>query len=222
MEFCQSASSIFLMEKNAAPTWDSARFRLIGCFPIIIFIAKLIQYIQVGTPEWIVASCHISNLMLGIGMILRAPMLTRVATVWLIIGFPMWLIDAVVTWEMWWSSIYSHLGGFLIGLYAINRVRATGRSWLPALVWFVFLQMLTRYMTAPELNINVAHSPYPLVSEWFTSYWWFWPVCFLVVTAMVCLVEFGLVKLFPPYKLDPVYQTDQAPNAMRLVSEESL
>jgi len=187
----------FSVLKTTTQSWDSTRFRLIGVLPIIIFIARLIQYIQVGAPDWIVASCHISNLMLGIGMIFRAPSLMRVATIWLIIGVPMWIIDAVVTQEMWWSSIYSHVGGFLIGLYAISKARATGRCWLPAMVWFVFLHVVTRYTTAPELNINIAHYPYELVKEWFASYWAFWPVCLLVTTAMVWVVEFGLLKFYP-------------------------
>jgi Phosphatidylserine decarboxylase len=134
--------------KTTRRQWDTERFRLIGVLPIIIFIARLIQYIQVGAPDWIVASCHISNLMLGVGMVFGAPLLVRVATIWLIIGLPMWIIDAVVTRDLWWSSIYSHVGGFLIGLYAITKTRATGRSWLPALIWFVILQMITRYTTA--------------------------------------------------------------------------
>jgi hypothetical protein len=178
-------------------SWDAKRFRLIGALPIIIFIARLIQYIQVGVPDWIIASCHISNLLLGVGMIFRAPLLVRVATIWLIIGLPMWIIDAIVSWEMWWSSIYSHVGGFLLGLYAINKVRATGRSWLPAMVWFAILQVVTRYTTAPELNINIAHFPYQLVEGWFPSYWMFWPVCLLVTTIMVRIVEFGLVTIYP-------------------------
>src|SRR5262249_28164385 len=115
--------------------------------------------------------------------------------------------------------IYSHLGGFLIGLYAISKVRATGRSWLPALVWFVFLQVVTRYTTAPELNINLAHSPYEMVKGWFTSYLVFWLVCLLVTTAMVWVVEFGLLTLYPMDKAD---LTDQAPKDMRPVQEENL
>jgi hypothetical protein len=176
---------------------DAKRFRLIGALPIIIFIARLIQYIQVGVPDWIIASCHISNLLLGVGMIFRAPLLVRVATIWLIIGLPMWIIDAIVSWEMWWSSVYSHVGGFLLCLYTISKARATGRSWLPAMVWFVILQAVTRYTTAPELNINIAHFPYQLVKGWFPSYWMFWPVCLLVTTIMVRIVEFGLVTIYP-------------------------
>jgi hypothetical protein len=177
--------------------WRATRFRLIGALPIIIFIARLIQYIQVGAPDWVVASCHVSNLMLGVGMIFGALLLIRVAVIWLIIGLPMWVIDAVATRELWLSSIYSHVGGFLIGLYAIGKARATGKSWLPALIWFVFLQSVTRHTTAPELNVNVAHFPYELVRGWFPSYWAFWPVCLAIVTAMVWIVEHMLLTLYP-------------------------
>ena len=192
------------------------RFRLVGVLPIIIFIARLIQYIQVGAPDWIIASCNVSNLMLGIGMIFRAPLLIRVATIWLIIGVPMWIIDAVVSRELWWSSIYSHVGGFLIALYAISKARATGKSWLPAVIWFAFLQLITRYTTAPELNVNIAHFPYQLVKGWFTSYWAFWPVCLIFIAAMVWVVEFLLFTFFP---LDPA---NQSLNDARPIQEESL
>jgi hypothetical protein len=128
--------------KTTTQPWSAKHFRMIGVLPVIIFIARLIQYTQIGTPDWILASCHISNLMVGVGMIFGAPLLIRVATIWLIIGLPMWILDAVVTQELWWSSIYSHVGGFLIGLYAIGKARATGRSWLPSLIWFAFCKWL--------------------------------------------------------------------------------
>jgi hypothetical protein len=193
----------FPVIKTTTQPWNAKRFRLIGVLPIIIFIARLIQYIQVGVPDWIVASCHISNLMLGIGMIFGVPLLIRVAAIWLIIGLPMWIIDAVVSRVLWCSSIYSHGGGFLIGLYAISKARATGKSWLPALFWFVFLQLVTRYTTAPELNVNIAHFPYESVNGWFTSYWMFWPVCLIAITAMVRVVEFMLLAFYP---LNPANQ----------------
>jgi hypothetical protein len=192
------------------------RFRLIGVLPIIIFIARLIQYIQVGAPDWIIASCHVSNLMLGIGMIVRAPLLIRVATIWLVIGVPMWIIDAVVSRELWWSSIYSHVGGFLISLYAIGKARATGKSWLPAAIWFACLQLITRFTTAPELNVNIAHFPYELVKGWFTSYWTFWPACLIFITAMVWVVEFMLFTFFPPDL------ANQSLNDAQPIQEESL
>jgi hypothetical protein len=135
--------------------------------------------------------------MLGAGMIFGTPLLIRVAAIWLVIGLPMWIIDAVVRRELWWSSIYSHLGGFLIGLYAISKTRATGKSWMPALIWFAFLQLVTRYTTKPELNVNIAHVPYALVKGWFSGYWTFWPVCLIFAAAMVWTAEFTLLTFYP-------------------------
>ena len=40
----------------------------------------------------------------------------------------------------------------VLALYAMKTVRATGRSWFPALVWFVLLQLITR-------QEPVIHSP---------------------------------------------------------------
>src|SRR5262245_56567978 len=183
--------------ETLVPVWKTVRFQWIGVLPFVIFFSRLIQYNSVGTPDWIVASCHISTLLLGFGMVLGQTMLIRVASIWLVIGLPMWLIDAWVTEEIWLASVYSHLGGFLLALYAMNRVRANGRSWFPALIWFVLLQLITRYTTQPELNINIAHYPYELVKNVFRNYWTFWPVCTLVVAALVWIVEFGLTRLYP-------------------------
>ena len=177
--------------------WKTARFQWIGVLPFIIFFSRLIQYINLGTPDWIVTSCHVSTLLLGFGMVVGRMFMIRVASIWLVIGLPMWLIDAWVSREIWLASIYSHVGGFLLALYAMKRVRATGRSWFPSLIWFVLLQLMTRYTTRPELNINLAHHPYELFKDSFSNYWTFWPVCLLVITALVWIVEFGLTRLYP-------------------------
>jgi len=185
------------MVETATEVLRATNFRLIGVLPIIIFVARLIQYVQLDKPGWILASCHISNLMLGVGMIFDAPLLIRVAAIWLVIGLPMWIIDAIVSHELWWSSVYSHAGGFIIAIYAISKARTTGNSWLPATVWFVFLQMVARYTTAEKLNINISQFPYELVKGRFSSYWTFWPVLLIIIIAMVLAVELMLLKFFP-------------------------
>ncbi len=180
-----------------SPAWKTRQFQLIGLLPILIFLSRLVQYIQVGTPDWIIYSCHVSTLLLGIGMIAGSAWMIRVAAIWLVIGLPMWVIDAWVTQVLWFASVYSHVGGFALALYALSKARATGHSWLPALFWFLGLQLLTRYTTHPELNINIAHAPYELFKGVYGGYWSFWIVCALVVMALVWAVEFGLARLYP-------------------------
>ena len=181
--------------KNQA--WHNRQFQLIGTLPLIIFLYRLVQYLQVGTPDWIMYNCHVTMVLLSAGMVLGVPLLIRIATIWLVIGLPMWLIDAYFIQELWIASIFSHLGGFLLAIYAIHRVRATGQSWGPAVVWFLFWQMITRYTTAPELNINIAHAPYEFSQAWFASYWLFWPLCALGVSLLAWTAECGLARVYP-------------------------
>ncbi len=179
------------------PSWFTPAFQQVGLIPLGIFVYRLAQYISVGTPDWIMYNCHITTLMLFFGMTLGLPLLIRVAAIWLVIGLPMWLIDAWVIREIWIASVVSHLGGFLLAIYAIRRVRATGTSWAPALGWFLLWQLVTRYTTDPKLNINIAHTAYAGCERWFASYWAFWPLCAVVAGGMAWMVEYLLAKRYP-------------------------
>lgn len=188
-------------------SWKTRKFQLIGLAPLLIFIYRLLQYYDEGTPDWIMANCNITLVMLAVGMLAFRQMPIRVATIWLTIGVPMWLIDAWVTQVLWVASILSHLGGWLLGLFALRRVRVDGRSWLPAAAWFFLWQVVTRLTTRPDLNVNIAHTPYEFTKDWFASYWQFWPVCALVVLLLTWLVERGLIRYYPLTKLTQPAQT---------------
>lgn len=177
--------------------WRSVRFRLVGLLPLLIFLYRLEQYIEVGTPDWIMYNCNITLVMLSLGMILLRELPIRVAAIWLAIGVPMWLIDAWVLREIWIASILSHIGGFLLALYAVRRVRLTGGDWMLAALWFYMLQLVTRFTTAPRYNVNIAHFPYEFTRDWFSSYLVFWPVCAVAVLLLTWLAELILVRHFP-------------------------
>src|SRR5262245_51449604 len=72
------------------------RFRLLGLLPLSFFVARLIEYAVVAkTPEQILWTCHISNLLLALGMFLASPYLIRIAVFWLILGASPWIVDMV-------------------------------------------------------------------------------------------------------------------------------
>ncbi len=179
---------------------QTTRFRLLGILPLCFFLARAIEYaVFAKTPEQILWSCHISNLMLGVGMFLGNPFLIRVAVFWLILGVPPWIAD------MWWSklitpvSIFSHLGGGVVAILAIRQVGAKLGSWIPSLIYFVILQQITRYLTdpGPYTNVNVAHFAYGPMKDWFASYWKYWVVNTSLVALLLIIIEFILLRLFP-------------------------
>jgi hypothetical protein len=186
-----------LPHKPTARAWPSRTCQWMGSIAVAIFAWRLVQYLSVNTWDWIMYSCHVSTLAFGLAMVFGWPLMVRVTVIWLVIGLPMWIIDAWVMQVIWIASVFSHVVGFLLAWYAIRKVRATGRAWPYALLWFVTLQLITRYTTRPDLNVNIAHFPYEAFKNTYSNYWSFWLVCTLVVALMVGLVEFGLVRMFP-------------------------
>jgi hypothetical protein len=187
-------------EAILTPPWQTLRFRLLGFLPLCFFLARAIEYMVIAkTPEQMLWSCHISNLMLAAGLFLGNPFLIRVAVFWLIMGVPPWIADMLWSKLVTAVSIFSHLGGFIVAMVAIRRVGAKRGSWIPSLIYFVILQQITRLVTepGPYTNINVAHFAYGPMKEWFTSYWTYWAVNTSAVALTLIIIEFILVRLFP-------------------------
>ncbi|HEV2668529.1 MAG TPA: hypothetical protein VG324_26675 [Blastocatellia bacterium] len=186
------------------PPWQTLRFRLLGFLPLCFFLARAVEYMIVAkTPEQMLWSCHISNLMLAAGLFMGAPFLIRVAVFWQILGVPPWIL--ATTMEMAWLkpvtlvSIFSHVGGVIVAIVAIRRVGAKSGSWIPSLIYFVILQQITRLLTdpGPYTNVNVAHFAYGPMKEWFASYWTYWVANTSAVALTLIIIEFILLRLFP-------------------------
>jgi hypothetical protein len=194
---------IHAMNTNEAiltPPWQTLRFRLLGLLPLCFFIVRGIEYIIVAkTPEQMLWSCHISNLLLAVGLFMGSPFLIRVAALWLILGVPPWFIDMVWSKQITPVRVFSHLGGFIVAILAIRWVGAKRWSWIPSLVYFVILQQITRLLTdpTPYTNVNVAHFAYGPMKDWFASYWTYLVANTSAVALLLIIVEFVLLRLFP-------------------------
>ena len=180
----------------AGPVWRTVQFRLLGVIPLLFFISRLIEYVSVGTPSHIQWCCHISNLLLAVGMILANPWMIRIAAFWLILGVPPWIIDMINIRIITPVSVFSHLGGFLIALFAIRKVGAKRWSWVPALIYFLMLQQISRFTTPASLNVNVGHNAYGPWKDLFSSYWKYWLVSTALTAALLWMIEVALLKLF--------------------------
>jgi hypothetical protein len=181
-----------------SPTgWRTARFRWAGLIPLLFFTIRLVDYLRWHTPAHIWWSCHIANLTLGLGMLLRNVLLMRVAVLWLILGLPPWLLDMFATHIIWPISLLTHLGGAVFGLLVVRQVRMVRGVWWAALLWYLGLQLWSRVFTAPGLNVNAAHTIYEAARPWFSRYWLFWLMMTVAAGVLLWLLELGLVWAFP-------------------------
>lgn len=176
------------------------KFRWTGLLPLAFFAARVAEYAVIAkTPEQILWCCHISNLLLAIGIFASSAFLIRISVFWLILGLPPWILDMVVTKLITPVSIFSHLGGFVMAMIAIRQVGAKPGSWIVSLIYFLILQQVTRLLTAPGpyTNVNVAHFAYGPWQGLFASYWKYWVVNTALAALLLYLIEVGLLWLFP-------------------------
>lgn len=178
------------------------QFRLLGILPLVFFIARVIEYVRVGTPQHILWSCHISNLLLALGMFFGVPVLIRIAAFWLILGVPPWFYDMIATGLVTPVSVFSHLGGAAVGIFALYTVRPKRGSWIFSLLFFLVLQQITRLATPSDIymNVNVAHFAYGSWKDLFSNYWSYWIVNTFLVGLALWIMEWVLIFVFPENK----------------------
>ena len=167
------------------------RYRLIGLWPLIFFLAQAIHYWRVGGMGNLFWMCNVGNLLLAIGLFLNHRELIRAAAIWTIPGLLIWARYVLLEYDFVISSALAHVGGVIVALIVLRRVRMDRIAWVYAFVWYLFMQLVSRLVTDPRLNVNVAHRIQTGWGNAFRSYWKFWTVMTALVA--VCLWMIGVV-----------------------------
>jgi hypothetical protein len=170
---------------------SSARFRLIGLLPLALFLFQVVHYWRFGGLGNLAWMCNVGNLLLAMGLFLNHKELIRAAAIWTIPGLGIWFWFVWLTGSTAWSSTLAHAGGIIVGLLVVRRVRMDHIAWVYAFAWYLFMQLLSRTVTAPDLNVNVTQHIQTGWEHLFSSYWKFWLVMTVVVA--ICLWIIGMV-----------------------------
>ena len=167
------------------------RLQLLGLLPLLFFLAQGVHYWrtnELGNLFWM---CNLGNLILALGLFFEKPIVIRLAAIWTIPGLIVWFIYVVLTWGVFFSSTLAHVGGLAVAAIALKTYRMDRRAWSYALGWYLGVQLLSRFFTAPELNVNLAHAMQPGWEQTFGSYWAFWLT--LTIATVVVLWVSGLL-----------------------------
>jgi uncharacterized MnhB-related membrane protein len=179
------------------------KFRLLGFLPLVFFLAQGLHYWRINQLGHMFWMCNIGNLLLAIGIILNEPILMRVAIIWTVPGLVVWLLYVVMTSGAVLSSTLAHVGGLIVGMIALKKVGMDRRAWLYALAWYFFIQLLSRLLTPPDLNVNLSHRIQPGWEQTFSAYWQFW-LALALATALI-LWALGLMfwRIWPAGYSEP-------------------
>lgn len=70
-------------------------------------------------------------------------------------------------------------------------------AWRWAFGWYLVVQLLSRFVTPPDLNVNLAHTIQPGWESAFESYWIFWLTLTLVAAVVLWLSGLLLRGIWP-------------------------
>jgi hypothetical protein len=173
------------------------KLRLLGLFPLIFFLAQCVHYWrskELGNLVWM---CNIGNLVLAMGLFLEKPAVVRLAAIWTIPGLAIWFLYVVLVWTVFLSSFLAHVGGLVVAMIALRQYGMDRSSWRWAFGWYLVVQLASRFLTPPALNVNLAHAIQPGWERAFHSYWSFWLVLTIVTIATLWLSGWLLWRIWP-------------------------
>jgi len=171
------------------------KLRLLGILPLIFFLAQARHYWKTGELGNLLWMCNIGNLLLAIGLFLEKPLVIRLAAIWTIPGLFIWFIYVVIPWSLFLGSTLAHVGGLIVGMIALSRVRMDRTAWRWAFGWYLMVQLASRFVTPAALNVNLAHA---VQTGWtFGSYWTFWLVLTIVTAVVLWLCGLFFWTIWP-------------------------
>jgi hypothetical protein len=173
------------------------RFRLIGFLPLAFFVAQLVHYWRFGGLGNLAWMCNVGNLLLAIGLFLNHKELIRACAIWTVPGLGIWFWYVWLTGSTGFSSTLAHVGGLIVGMFVLSRVRMDRIAWLYAFAWYLFMQLVSRIATSPEVNANVAHRIQPGWENTFSSFWKFWLVMTVLVASALWAIGMMLSWIWP-------------------------
>jgi hypothetical protein len=173
------------------------RFRLMGLLPLAFFLAQTVHYWRVGGMGNLLWMCNVGNVLLAIGLLFNQRELIRAAAIWTIPGLGIWIRYVLFEYDFVVSSALAHVGSIIVALIVLRRLRMDRIAWIYAFVWYLFMQLPSRLLTDPRLNVNVAHRIQTGWENAFSSYWKFWVVLTVLVGVSLWGVGFVLSLIWP-------------------------
>jgi len=188
-----------LLEDNhlATPKLLDDKFRLLGLLPLLFFTLQGVHYWRINELGHMLWMCNTGNLLLALGLFLEKKTLMRVAIIWTIPGLVIWFLFVVLPWGVFFSSALAHIGGIIVAMVVLKKIGMDRHAWLFAFVWYLVIQLLSRLITSPELNVNLSHRMQATWDSTFSAYWQFLLTLNVLVAIVLWLVGLLLWKLWP-------------------------
>ena len=161
--------------------------RVLALLPFSFFLLAAFVNARAGTLHNLFWVCNVMNLVLAASLAARWPRGIWIATLWLLTGTPLWLWDAILTNVFDVHSFLTHVAAAGLGVWALFRTPRPRHLWWQAVLAAIALQLVTRALTPPETNVNVAFAAYGPVARALPGLAAWYPLAWAVNIATFCV-----------------------------------
>ena len=166
----------------------------LGLLGMAFYAAHAIQYLLRRQPEHALWACHLGALTVGVGLLLRSPVLNAVGVFWLVPGLLLWFWELSIGGEFIPTSVGTHIGGLCLGIFGLRRLGLPDGTWWKGIVALMAVVLVTRLITPPASNVNMSHGVYNGWEETFPSHAVYMILGFGVYALVFLGLQFGLRK----------------------------
>ena len=185
------------MEPRLQDKTKAINFRSLGALPLLFFSISYLDNWRNGDPAGILWICHVSNLLLAVGIFSNIQYLNRIAVMWIIPGFVIWLANGAAMGTLSIIGGISHIGSLLIAFYVLRSIYIGKLVWPHAFTFYLCLQLLSRFLTPQKLNVNLSHAVWPGWEGLFQEYYQYWIFTTVMIILGLWLLNLLLWRLFP-------------------------
>lgn len=139
---------------------------LLGLAPLGFFLVHGCYQYSHGRLENLLWACHLADLCVGLGLVLRLRSITASGLVMLGFGVPMWLIGLATGGEFYPTSILTHFGGLTAGIIGLKQLGGLRGDWWKAYLLILALVVISRLLTPVGMNVNFSHRTWSFARDW--------------------------------------------------------
>jgi hypothetical protein len=163
----------------------------LGLCGMLAYGVHATHYVSRRQEENLLWFCHLAALCIGMALLVRSPTLNAIGLLWLTVGTPCWFLYLASGGPLLPGAVLTH-GALLLSLFGVRRLGWPRDAWWKALLALAGVFALTRLVTPPAANVNLAFAIWPGWEPFFPSHA-VYLVCLTVLSAAVFLaVSFAL------------------------------
>jgi hypothetical protein len=169
--------------------------RWIGIFPLLFFIIKFFECYKRNALFDLLWFCNITNFLLGISILFQIQFFIWLFTICIYSGIAPWIFGLFIGVSFEYSSLLTHLISPILGTYVLIQMGAKFKIWYYGILYLLILQILSRFFTPFQENVNIAFFVYPELLPVFHNYPIYWFSNMIGLGISLCMYERLLIRL---------------------------